>query len=273
MNEINYDANSVLLFSSHTKMNSTFVFFFSFSSTSITAIYCYLRYLDSLPTHSLARRHTQNAIAIHRSSQIIMRFYVHFVSITHRAQYSFQTIVYFVVVLNYAVTFDCSASRILTWTEYGPTPFDCGDGDAHKNRFHHAHKTWHIYTIGIYNNIHVYIWVYSKSKYRTIALTVALSAVQTIEIQFRTCASVCMRVTESIEHMGASCDDSFDSHITIHSKATSFCVLLYVVCISFAVHAPLTHILKHTKPSFTLFYFPLIPFTHSLEPCARARVC
>lgn len=71
--------------------------------------------------------------------------------------------------------------------------------------------------------------------------------------------------------MGASCDDSFDSHITIHSKATSFCVLLYVVCISFAVHAPLTHILKHTKPSFTLFYFPLIPFTHSLESCARAR--
>lgn len=63
MNEINYDANSVLLFSSHTKMNSTFVFFFSFSSTFVTAIYCYLRYLDSLSIHSLARRRTHKMLS------------------------------------------------------------------------------------------------------------------------------------------------------------------------------------------------------------------
>lgn len=35
----------------------------------------------------------------------------------------------------------------------------------------------------------------SKSKYRTIALTVALFAVQTIEIHFRMCTCVCVYVS------------------------------------------------------------------------------
>lgn len=271
MNEINYDANSVLLFffQSHQDEQHVriFLFVFFYFYYCIWLLFALSRFVADSVVGSAAN--TPNAIAIHRSSQIIMRFHVHFVSITHRAQYSFQAIVYIVVVLNYAVTFD-SAQHLEYWLEQNMDIHHASvrcDGDAHKNRFSSCTQDMaHVYDRSIHLRIHIWKFIRNPN-IELLRWLLRYPPFKMIEIHFR----MCMWVTESIEHMGASCDDSVDSHITIHSKATSFCVLLYVVCISFAVHAPLTHILKHTKPSFTLFYFPLIPFTHSLEPCARAR--